>query len=400
MSGTRLPIAVAIAVAAAWSAAPDAASRPLLVRIDGAELSQRQVLSVVADSETGRPDLAAVIVSPGTPLPGFGRGIDIATVDGEIVFRGEVVSIQTIEDARGRTAAMIRAADALHRLDGAKRTRDFFNQSDAEIARQLAVEAGLDLLAPDSGETSTSRSHVSQHNQTDLDFLQERAALIGFELVADGTTLHLRKRLEGPAVAAGCETGAVPLTSFLAWLSSTEGVARVSVRGWDPIKQVEVAGEARQGIIPLSAAAARVDLPATTLDLGFVEALQSAGAIHAAAAGTLSSITARHLSAEAEVDGTPSLRAGVRVALHGVGARFGGDYYVTQTSHRFDRDTTWRTLLRLVRADRSIFVLPEVGDEVLVAFEHGDPDRPVIVGSLWNSAEAPPDSSPCRTRRD
>ena len=40
--------------------------------------------------------------------------------------------------------------------------------------------------------------------------------------------------------------------------------------------------------------------------------------------------------------------------------------------------------------DRGMTFLPEVNDEVLVAFEHGDMGRPYIVGRLWNGVDAAP----------
>lgn len=43
-------------------------------------------------------------------------------------------------------------------------------------------------------------------------------------------------------------------------------------------------------------------------------------------------------------------------------------------------------------ASRGAFLLPDVGDEVLVTLVNGDPRRPVVLGSLWNGADEPPES--------
>jgi len=53
--------------------------------------------------------------------------------------------------------------------------------------------------------------------------------------------------------------------------------------------------------------------------------------------------------------------------------------------------TCWiRHLTPYAGANRGLFFRPEVGDEVLIAFEEGDPERPLILGSAWNMSDAIP----------
>jgi len=42
-------------------------------------------------------------------------------------------------------------------------------------------------------------------------------------------------------------------------------------------------------------------------------------------------------------------------------------------------------------SSRGLQVIPDVGDEVLVGFEHGDVTRPLVLGGLWSSKNAHPD---------
>lgn len=56
-----------------------------------------------------------------------------------------------------------------------------------------------------------------------------------------------------------------------------------------------------------------------------------------------------------------------------------------------DVNSDWARLVTpMAGKDRGILFRPEVGDEVLVAFELGDVRRPYILGSLWSSTDTPP----------
>jgi phage baseplate assembly protein gpV len=48
-----------------------------------------------------------------------------------------------------------------------------------------------------------------------------------------------------------------------------------------------------------------------------------------------------------------------------------------------------RIAVPMAGADRGTYVLPEIDDQVLVVFEHGDIDRPLVVGSLWSRKQEP-----------
>jgi uncharacterized protein involved in type VI secretion and phage assembly len=57
-------------------------------------------------------------------------------------------------------------------------------------------------------------------------------------------------------------------------------------------------------------------------------------------------------------------------------------------------ETDWAKVVSLMAGkDRGAVCLPENGDEVLVAFEHGDVHHPYILGALWNSEDTPPETN-------
>jgi uncharacterized protein involved in type VI secretion and phage assembly len=56
-----------------------------------------------------------------------------------------------------------------------------------------------------------------------------------------------------------------------------------------------------------------------------------------------------------------------------------------------DHETDWiRIATAMSGNNRGSFFMPELGDEVLLAFDQGDMRLPYVVGFLWNGQDVPP----------
>ncbi len=56
--------------------------------------------------------------------------------------------------------------------------------------------------------------------------------------------------------------------------------------------------------------------------------------------------------------------------------------------------TSWvRLAVPMAGKQMGTYFLPEIGDEVLVAFDHGDIHMPYVIGALWNGQDKPPEAN-------
>ena len=59
-----------------------------------------------------------------------------------------------------------------------------------------------------------------------------------------------------------------------------------------------------------------------------------------------------------------------------------------------DDESNWAPVATMMAGnERGTWFLPEVEDEVLVAFLHGDLRQPFVIGALWNGKDKPPETN-------
>jgi len=368
----------------------------------------------------------------------------------QTLFKGQVVTLEP-EFGSGGCSVLVRAYDRSHLLHRSRQARTFQNQTSSDIVEKIVKEAGLTPKCDPSGQP---HDFVQQDNETNWDFIWRLAERIGFEFVVDDSTAYFRKpTAEGaielvwpdslysfrPRVTAVQQVREVTL---LAHDPKTKATIEASAKRPDQIAQI---GVDRQKVADAFEAAA---LHVAT------EPVKSKAEADSLTQALLDRLANGYIAAEGVARGNPKITAGAKVSVSGVGSKFSGTYRVATSMHvlrgggayetRFANSPS-HTILGAVGSDgrtsprfgsqlvlgvvtnnddpeamgrvrvkfpafgdgvesawariattsagkeRGLLMLPVVGEEVLIGFEHEDTTRPYVLGSVFNGQDVPGD---------
>jgi uncharacterized protein len=248
---------------------------------------------------------------------------------------GEVTAIEPDFPDSGSPVLKIHGYDLLQRFRRGRNTRTFTNMTDSQVAEQVARTLQLNAQTDD---TQVVHEYLLQNNQTDIDFLLDRARRIRYEVVVEGRTLYFRKPANDQSQVTTLTYG-LTLKSFYPRLNTLNQVSEVVVQGWDPKTKQIVTGTAQAGDQTTLMGGSTLGVTATqtaffdTQTLVVSHALFSNGEALQIAKGKFNDMTLEYIKGEGVAVGDPTIRAGTVVSLKGLGTRFSGLYYVTSTTH-------------------------------------------------------------------
>ena len=302
----------------------------------------------------------------------IGKAVSVQVRDGTSfvpLLEGEITSIELDIEQEAVPMLIVRGYDKSHRLHRGTRTRAFVRQTDSQIAQSIAGQAGLQLQAD---STSVQHEHLFQVNQTDWEFLSDRARRIGFVLrFADGK-LHFQKPESNSGTSVRLELGQV-LLEFRPRFAASSQVNSVEVRGWDPQQKRPTVGTASTSSwtptttgLPKGAAAAQQGFSSAAKLIVTDQGISKADEAQAIAGATLKAIASVDMAGEGRCLGNPKVKPGVAVQIAGVGTRFSGNYQGTATRHTYTPEDGYLTE----------FTVDGMSSGTVASLLLGDPRRP------------------------
>ncbi|MGW6281604.1 VgrG-related protein [Kribbella sp. NPDC055071] len=297
------------------------------------------------------------------------------------------------------------------------------NQTDWDFLRGLADRVGYHL-GVENGKLNFTKPVQASTAPGGTDGAQPQILELGSDLL----------RLRSTVTAAG-------------------QVPNVEVHGWDDSAQRAIVAKAPVATSSAQIGVQPLDLANKFGAAGWIVTHvphRTSATAEAAAKALAERVAGTFAEVEGVCRGNPNLHAGTAIALNNLGAPFDGKYTLSRVRHVFDNDSGYTTAIAVTGQqdrsmlgvsaaagtprqdiatgvvtdvsdptalgrvkvklpwmrddfgtawsrvlqpgagkDRGSMVLPEVGDEVLVAFEHGDIDAPFVLGGLYSTSVKP-----------
>lgn len=398
-------------------ALPDAAQRALVRTVIDTHLHLPGMFELTFADDDGTV-LSTAGISIGSTISLRGAAADGTTET--LLMSGEVTALEAICQGY-HSYTIVRGYDLCHRLQRVRRTRTFLNQTDADIATTIANEAGLTLGTIDKTSVTTQNAFVGQCDQTDWEFLSQRASEIGYETGISCGQFYFRKSSSAPA--ANGTSGGSPATGgsgsgvslalgtslkrFLPRVTAGNIPPNFEVRVWDPVQDQVVSQTAQAGTStatltgntpsglaakfpctstkggaagatsgpsggttqPGSQAVATYGPAPNTTGYVIYDCAVATGsakipsAATPAASGLADRIASTFAEAEGEAQGNTGIVPGAVVTVSGVPSAFCGSWLITNARHVFDlREGGYFTRFVVSgRSERSLLGLASAG---------------------------------------
>ena len=273
------------------------------------------------------------------------------------LLRGTFTSLEPSFPSGGAPTLAVRALNALHKLRRKQNSQTWEALRDSEIARKIGEDRQrfpIPIVISDEAlEKEHQLLYIAQTQQYDIDFLLLRAKRLGYVVtIREGDEQGEDPNRQKTHVYFGPSEGRRPgstdplyklrwgasLVEFKPTLTTANQVKSVTVKGWDRVKKEAITGTAS---LDDEALAINKDLHHLLKECDPHEEIVVEKPVYTkaeadrVAIGILKDRQKEMVKASATCVGLPSLMAGTKVEIEGVGARFSGVYFITATTHSF-----------------------------------------------------------------
>jgi phage baseplate assembly protein V len=352
----------------------------------------------------------------------------------ELLFDGDVTSIEYEYEPDAAEVVHVRAYDALHHLRKRQPVKVHVQVTPLDLARDLVSDLSLTVEAEDPGPVIP---RIIQHRQSDFEMLVEESRRVGLYLTLGDDSLKL-VTLEGSGDSIPLELGS-SLLEVRVELNGEQSCSSVTARGWDASRV-----EAHEGTAEAPRSGRNIHASASPDSFGEAgertltgESFPDDNHAEAVAQAELDIRTAREATLWGVAEGNPQLVPGARVNVTGIADCFEGRYVLTSVKHTLNRQSGFVSEIsteapsldrrsksasvawgRVTRVDdpenfgrvqvalpamgevetgwmgvlapgagsgKGVVALPDVGDQVLVLLIEGDPSLGVVLGGLYGT---------------